>query len=264
MDMEICDLSQYNIPEVIVIYSNFAYYYDRLMKDVDYGKWADYVEKIFTLHMVDPSLILDLGCGTGSFCTEMAGRGYEMIGIDLSSDMLSCAKSKSLSQGVDILYLNQDMTGFELYGTVDVVVCLMDSINYITYKNDVKRVFKLVNNYLNPGGLFIFDINSMYKLENVLGNNIFYNIEDDITYIWQNSYDKTKMTCRFDLTFFVKLGDTYKRFDEVHYERAYMLDEIEEIVNKAGLELIAVYGEFSFKFPGKSCERIFFVCRKYI
>lgn len=249
---------------MIDIYSNFAYYYDRLMKDVDYGKWADYIVELFRRHKSSPSLILDLGCGTGSFSMEMSNRGYEMIGIDLSPEMLSCAKAKSLEQDTDILFLNQDMTEFELYGTVDAVVCLMDSLNYITYKNDVKKVFKLVNNYLNPGGLFIFDINSLYKLEKILDNNVFYSAGNDIAYIWQNCYEKTKRICRFDLTFFVKHEDVYKRFDEVHYERAFTLDEMREMISQAGLELSAVYEEFNFKFPGKRSERIFFICRKYI
>jgi 2-polyprenyl-3-methyl-5-hydroxy-6-metoxy-1,4-benzoquinol methylase len=232
------------------------------MKDIDYSKWADYIEKLFCMYKINPTLILDLGCGTGSFCIEMSKRGYEMIGVDLSSEMLSCAKTKSIEQDVQVLYLNQDMTEFELYGTVDAVVCLMDSMNYVTYKNDIKHIFKLVNNYLNPGGLFIFDINSYFKIEKILSNNVFFNLDDDITYIWQNSFDKNKRICRFDLTFFVKNLDSYKRFDETHYERAYTMDEISDIVNRAGLHRCAVYGEFDFGFPGKRCERIFFVCKK--
>jgi 2-polyprenyl-3-methyl-5-hydroxy-6-metoxy-1,4-benzoquinol methylase len=143
------------------------------MKDIDYSQWADYIEQIFRRNGVSPSLAADLGCGTGSFCMEMAKRGYEMIGIDLSAEMLSCARQKALEAGADILYLNQDMTEFELYGTVDAITCLMDSVNYVTYKSDLKRLFRLVNNYLNPGGLFVFDINSPYKIENILGTNVF-------------------------------------------------------------------------------------------
>jgi len=233
------------------------------MKDVDYGKWADYIVGLFRRYNCNPSLVLDLCCGTGSFCIEMASRGYEMVGIDISSDMLSCAKSKTLERGLDILYLNQDVAGFELYGTVDAVVCLMDSINYITRKDDLKKVFGLVNNYLNPGGLFIFDINTPYKFEKVLGGNVYYSIEDDIAYIWQNKYDRPRRICRFDLTFFIQKGDSYKRFDEVHYERAFTLDELRKSITGAGMESAAVLGEFGYGFPGKSCERIFFVCRKY-
>lgn len=246
----------------MVIYSNFAFYYDRLMKDVDYSKWADYIEQLFKRNNSEPSMVLDLGCGTGSFCTEMAGRGYEMIGIDLSPEMLSCAKAKALEKNLDILYLNQDIANFELYGTVDAIVCLMDSLNYITYKKDVRKVLRLANNYLNPGGLFIFDLNSRHKFEQILGNNVFFNNDRDISYIWQNSYDKAKSICRFDLTFFIASGDVYRRFDEEHYERAYDVDEMGKIIISAGLELCSVYREFDFKPPVKSTERIFFTCRK--
>lgn len=244
------------------MYTDFAYCYDRLMMDVDYRRWADYVEELFKRQGLKPELVLDLGCGTGSFCIEMAGRGYDMIGIDISADMLACAKAKSVEKGRDILFLNQDMSGFELYGTVDAIVCMIDSINYVTYKNDLKRLFKLVKNYLNPGGLFIFDINSEYKFEKVLGNNAFHHIGEDLAYIWQNSYDNSRKICRFDLTVFAGQGQSCSRFDEVHYERAYSVPEIEILVSGSGLHLCSVFGEFSTRKPGKRCERIFFVCKK--
>lgn len=251
------------VHEVVKIYSNFAYYYDALMKDIDYGKWADYTIELFRRFGCVPSLVLDLGCGTGSFCIEMSKRGYEMIGIDLSPDMLSCARSKSIESNADILFLNQDMRIFELYGTVDAIVCLMDSMNYITRKRDAEKVLRLVNNYLNPGGVFIFDVNSQYKFENILANDVFYSVEEDISYIWQNSYDRTRKLCRFDLTFFAKSGKQYERFDETHYERAFSVDELKSLIEASGLELCGVFGEFGFRFPGKRSERIFFVCRKY-
>lgn len=245
------------------MYTDFAYCYDRLMRDVDYSRWADYIEELFRLHGLKPSLLLDLGCGTGSFCLEMAGRGYDMIGADLSEDMLACARKKSIEQGRDVLFLHQDMTDFELYGTVDAIVCLIDSINYITYKNDLKRLFKLVRNYLNPGGLFIFDMNSEYKLKTVLGNNVFHQVEEDMAYIWQNSYDSSRKLCRFDLTVFAGKGQACTRFDEEHYERAWSRTEMEETVGSSGLRLCSVFEEFTNRRPGKNCERIFFVCKKH-
>ena len=245
------------------MYTNFAYIYDKLMYDVDYSKWADYVEKIFAKYKKKPSLVLDLGCGTGNFSIEMAKRGYDMIGVDISEDMLSCAKDKSLEASVDILYLNQDMCDFELYGTVDAIVCLMDSVNYVTDKRNLKKVFKLVKNYLNPEGLFIFDINTAYKFGKVLSNNFFYDIGEDVTYIWDNKFDKRRHLCEFELTFFIKDGDEkYFRHDENHIERAYTHDEIKEIIEEAQLNLLNVYDELKFSPPREDSERVFYICKK--
>lgn len=247
---------------VITIYGDFAYYYDRLMSDVDYSQWAEYIVKIMDHYNCKPGLIADLGCGTGSFCLEMDKRGYEMIGIDASVEMLSCAEQKAVASGADILFLNQDISSFELYGTVDVFTCLMDSLNYITYKKDLKKMFRLVRNYLNPGGLFIFDINSPYKFEEILSSNIFCETSEDVSYIWQNDYDPKTGICRFDLTFFVKEGMYYRRFDEIHYERNYGIGELEQMLQNAGLSVKGICEAFSLKKPGKKCERVFFACMK--
>lgn len=246
--------------EVGPIYADFAYIYDKLMYDIDYSRWADYIEEIFKRNNKKPSLVLDLGCGTGNFCIEMAKRGYEMIGVDISADMLSCAKTKSEEQGVDILYLNQDMTNFELYGTVDTIVCLMDSLNYILYKKDIKRMLKLVKNYLNPDGLFIFDVNTPYKFENVFAENVFYDVSDDATYIWQNHYDKKSKICEFELTFFIKDCEGYKKYDEVHQERSYDKAELSGLINMSGLKLLNVYDELKLSSPSIKSQRNFFVC----
>ena len=170
----------------------------------------------------------------------MAKRGYDMTGIDISADMLSIAKQKADSAGADILFLDQDMTSFELYGTMGAITCLVDSINYITYKNDMKRMFRLVNNYLDPGGLFVFDVNSPYKFEKILSSNVFCET-GDISYIWQNSFDRRSGLCRFDLTFFVKEGEYYRRFDETHYERSYGTDELARMLRAAGLTVLGIY-----------------------
>jgi len=245
------------------IYNNFAFVYDKLMYDVDYKKWVDYIQELFEKYGVNPTLVLDLGCGTGNITVEMAQKGYDMTGVDLSPDMLACAMEKSRGKGLDILYLNQDITEFELYGTVDVILCLMDTVNYITDKRQLRKLFKLVKNYLNPGGLFIFDINTPYKLEEILGDNVFYEIHNDLVYIWNNEYDNKRKICRFDLTFFTQEGSKYDRFDEIHYERSYSLDELKyELTEKAGLTFLDVYDHLSFNKPKNKSERVFFVCRK--
>jgi predicted TPR repeat methyltransferase len=244
------------------MYTNFAYIYDKLMYDVDYKEWANYIEDIFRKNSIYPSSVLDLGCGTGNLCIEMSKRGYEMIGVDISTDMLMCAQEKSLNKAVDILYLNQDMSNFELYGTVDAVISVMDSINYLTNKNDLKRLFKLVNNYLNPEGLFIFDVNTQYKFEKILGGNVFYDVGEEISYIWDNRYDRKKKLCEFDLTFFIKGETGYDRYDELHYERAYTNSEIKALIDYSGLKLINIYDAFKFSPPSKKRERIVYVCKK--
>ncbi len=232
--------------------------------DIDYVKWADYVEKIIQKNKVKASMILELGCGTGSFGIEMAKRGYEMICLDLSSDMLDRASEKAAEVGTDILFLNQDMSSFELYGTVDVIVCLLDSFNYLIKPVQAQKMLKLVHNYLNPGGLFIFDVNTEYKFENILCDNLFYEIGDDITYIWENEYDLKSKKARFDLTFFVREGQIYRRFDETHYERAYNHEEITELIKKSNLKFVAVYNHLTLRKPSETSERNFYICRKDI
>ena len=242
------------------MYNGFAYLYDNLINDVDYKDWVSYYFEIFKRYGLSPSLGLDLGCGTGNLTTEFARRGMEMTGIDISEDMLMVAREKS--SDMDILYLNQDMCEFELYGTVDFIVSGLDCINYITDKRDLLKVFKLVNNYLNPGGLFIFDINTAYKLENIIGNNTFILENEDVFCSWQNEFDKRRRICDFYLTFFLKDGDKFTRFDEEHSERAYEISEIEKLLENSGMRLLKVYDDKSFSKPVKNSERVFFVAQE--
>lgn len=242
------------------MYNKFAYIYDDLISDVDYEAWADYYFKIFHRYGAKPVSGLDLGCGTGNMTSVLASRGLDMTGVDSSPDMLSVAKHKAIDESV--LFLNQDMTDFELYGTVDFIVSSLDCINYVTDKRDVTKVFKLVNNYLEPGGLFIFDINTPYKLEHILGNNV-YVLENETTFCaWQNEYDRRRKICDFYLTFFNKEGSSYRRFDEVHSERAYSIEEITAMLEKAGMRLLKVYDNLSFDEPKTDSERVFFVAQE--
>lgn len=232
------------------------------MSDVNYGVWADYIESVFSHYGKRPSLLVDLGCGTGSMCIELAMRGYDMIGVDISPDMLSKASVKSRERNLDILFLNQDMSSFELFGTVDAALCLMDSLNYITDLRSLKRMLCLVYNYLNPGGIFIFDINSEYKLKSLLGSNVFYSIDDRQAYIWQNDYNPRNRVCTFELTFFSREGEHYRRFDETHIERAYRVKDLEGYLRSAGFIINGIFDGLSFKRYKKNSERIFFVCVK--
>ncbi len=242
-------------------YSSFAYIYDSLTTDVEYEKRADYLEELFKKHFKGkPELICELGCGTGTMCNILSDRGYDMIGIDMSESMLDVAMQKSV--GKNILYLNQDMREFELYGTVDVIICLLDSFNYITDTKDLEHIFALCKNYLNEGGLLIFDINTKYKFENVLSENTYTYDTDEIFYVWENSYDNETKLCEFFLTFFVEDDGKYERIDEYHVERCYEDNEILNALEKAGLVDVKKYGDMSLEMPKNDEERVFYLVKK--
>ena len=239
-------------------YTEFASLYDMLTDDVEYEKRADYIEQLFSIFSdKKPELIADIGCGTGTMCDILQKRGYDMIGIDSSDSMLNIAREKN----ENILYLLQDMTSFELYGTVDVIISLLDTVNYLTEDGELNIFLSLAKNYLNPSGLLIFDINTPYKFRNILSNNI-YNFENDnVFYSWENDFDGK--ICEFYLNFFVKGEDSkYTRITEQHFERCYEIDEIIGLIKKAGLSLLGVFGDLSQKTYKNDDERIFFVAKK--
>lgn len=244
------------------MYNDFAEVYDRL-QDADYTRFADYYERIFEKNGLKPELVLDLACGTGSITIPMSKRGYDMIGVDLSVEMLNIAREKACAEGEDILFLNQDMTEFELYGTVDAIVCALDGVNYLTEDGDIESLFSLAENYLNPGGLMIFDINSEYKLREVLGGNTFVNEEQGIYYVWRNEFSEETRICEFELNFFREKEDgSYERFDEFQEERAYSAEELCAAAEKACLKCEGIYSPFSFNAAAETDERIFFVFSK--
>ncbi|ONI48127.1 hypothetical protein AN643_03170 [Candidatus Epulonipiscioides saccharophilum] len=171
-------------------YLEFASVYDEFMEDVPYDKWYKFIKESMVKYKVNPEIICDLGCGTGKICEYFAKDKIESIGIDNSFEMLNIAKEEALKQELNILYLNQDITEFELYGTVNVICSTCDSLNYITLEEELLQIFKLVNNYLDPGGLFIFDLNTIYKYKTILAEETFANQTDQAAYIWQNFYDE--------------------------------------------------------------------------
>ncbi|MEG2381492.1 MAG: class I SAM-dependent methyltransferase [Oscillospiraceae bacterium] len=246
------------------MYNNFASIYDKL-QEVNYESFISFYEEIFKTTDLKPKLVLDLACGTGNITIPMARLGYDMIGVDLSVEMLNIAREKANNDNLDILFLNQDMTDFELYGTVDAIVCALDGVNYISNISDIKQMFMRVLNYLNPGGIMIFDINSCYKLKEVLGNNTFVYDEEDVYCVWNNFFDTENMVSCFDLNWFAKNEDNmYTRFDEYHEEYAYSIADLEEIIKDSGLVLEGVYDGLSFEEPKEKSERIFFVIQRPI
>ncbi|MCL1858072.1 MAG: class I SAM-dependent methyltransferase [Oscillospiraceae bacterium] len=220
----------------------FAKYYDILNYNANYKKVADYIENVFEIYKKKPGLVLDLACGTGNLAIELDNRGYDMTGLDLSNEMLSVAAAKNKN---NILWINQDMSSFELYGTVDAIICCFDSLNYIQDEENIKKCFMSVYNYLNPGGLFIFDINSKYKFEVIYARNNFVLEKKNIFCSWQNNYNKKNKTCDFYLTFFVRQPDGgYKRYIENQREKYYGEEFLTETLLAAGFGDIKIFYDF--------------------
>lgn len=195
----------------------------------------------------------------------LAADGYDMIGVDNSPDMLEIAMEKREKSGQDILYLLQDMREFELYGTVRAIVCVCDSINYILEETDLLQVFRLVNNYLDPGGYFIFDMNTIYKYRDLMGECTIAENREEGSFIWDNYFDEEEQINSYELTLFIPEGDEglFRRYEEEHVQRAYEIKEIEDLLSQAGLKLEAVYDAFTRNAPQADSERIYFIAREY-
>ena len=243
-------------------YTSFAQVYDLFMDNVPYEEWAAYVRGILTEYGIGSGLVLDMGCGTGSLTECLARAGYDMIGVDSSEDMLEIAMDKRGRSGLDILYLLQDMREFELYGTVRAVVSICDSMNYILDYADLVQVFRLVNNYLDPGGIFIFDLNTEYKYEALMGSRTFAEDREDGSFIWYNEYSPEDHINEYDLTLFVREGKLFRRFQETHYQRAYSPAEVRRAAAEAGMEFEACWDAFSRDPVKPDSERMYMVFRE--
>ncbi len=248
--------------DIVETYSGFAQVYDMFMDNVPYDEWCEYLHGLLCENGVASGLVLDLGCGTGNVTERLASYGYDMIGIDNSDEMLNIALDKSEQSDHDILYLHQDMREFELYGTVRAIVSICDSINYITDPEDLLSVFQLANNYLDAGGVFIFDLNTIYKYENIGDTTIAEN-RDNSSFIWENSYYGDERINEYELTLFVREdGEKYDKYVENHIQRAYTVKEISDIIHQAGMELVAVYDAFTKKPPNEKSERIYVIAKE--
>ena len=246
-------------------YTSFAKVYDMFMDDVPYEAWADYIGGLLAEHGILDGLVLDLGCGTGSMTEALAARGYDMIGVDSSSEMLDIAARKRGRSGSDILYLQQDMCGLELYGTVGAVVSVCDCVNYVTEESELIEVFRLVNNYLDPGGIFVFDFNTEYKYKAILGEQTIAEDREDGSFIWDNYYDEEEKINAYELTLFIRdkvHEGLYRKYKETHFQRAYTLREMKGILERAGLAFIAAYDAYEKRPPHEESERICMVARE--
>ena len=244
-------------------YTEFATVYDTFMDNVPYEAWKKYLVDILKAEGIKDGLLLELGCGTGRMTRLLAAEGYDMIGVDNSEEMLSVAREYTM-ENTEILYLLQDMQEFELYGTVRAVVSVCDSLNYITEEEELEHVFALVNNYLDPQGIFLFDMNTVYKYQTMIGNTTIAENRDEGSFIWENSYDEETGINTYELALFIPREDgLYEKDEEVHYQRAYSLEKIKELIGKVGMELLAVYDAYTLEPPKEDSGRLTFVVREH-
>ena len=262
-------------------YTDFAMVYDTFMDETPYEQWCEFLIELFRKYGAqkddtrqenravmdnlrqERNTVLDLGCGTGTLTELLARRGYDMIGVDLSEEMLRIAVDKRERSGLDILYLCQDMRELELYGTVGAAVSVCDSVNYLLEEDDVVQTFRLVNNYLYPEGLFIFDFNTIYKYAEIIGDTTIAENREECSFIWENTYYEEERINEYDLTIFVREeGDRYRRFQETHLQRGYSLKEMRGMVEAAGLLFVDAIDADTHREVTQESERIYIVARK--
>ena len=284
-------------------YSDFASVYDIFMDETPYDVWGDFVAGLIEKYGVskpyaegekpgangdgieaedagaedaagenteealneERNLIVELGCGTGSFTEILAKKGYDIIGTDISSDMLNIARNKAMEQGLNIMYLEQDMRELDLYCTAGTIVSVCDSVNYVLEDEELIETFKLVNNFLFPKGVFIFDFNTLHKYRDVIGDATIAENREDCSFIWENYYHEEEHVNEYDLTIFVKLSkdeEIFRKFTETHYQRGYTLEEMKGFVAAAGLEFVTAIDADNHKEPDEESERIYIVARE--
>ncbi len=241
-------------------YSAFAEVYDLFMENVPYEKWRDGILDILHSYEINDGIVADLGCGTGVMTRMLSEAGYDMIGVDYSYDMLSVAMAEP-SEG--ILYLQQDLTEMEFYGTVAAMVSCCDCLNYIDSAKSLAKIFKLVQNYLDPGGIFIFDMNTIHKYKDILGDNTFAENRNEGSFIWENEYDEATKCNRYDLTLYIANNDgSFDRCEETHLQYGYEAGEIEQLAGKAGLLVERIFDADTGGELSSQTERMVFVVRK--
>ena len=245
-------------------YTSFAAVYDTFMDNIPYEEWEKYLKSLLYEYGVREGLVLELGCRTGNMTEILAQSGYDMIGVDNAEEMLEIAIEKRMKSGLDILYLQQDMREFELYGTVKAIVSVCDSVNYILEEEELEEVFRLVNNYLDPGGVFIFDFNTVYKYREILGDQTIAENREECSFIWDNYYYEEERINEYELSLFIREGDSelYRKYQETHFQKAYDLETMKRLITQSGLEYITAYDAFTKEAPTRVSERIYVIARE--
>ncbi|MCM1007350.1 MAG: class I SAM-dependent methyltransferase [Ruminococcus flavefaciens] len=244
-------------------YSVFARYYDELTANIDYGRRGEYFHEIIKkFKATKENILLDLACGTGSVSEVMARLGYDVIGVDNSDEMLGMAIEKKFESGLNIQYLCQDMRKLDMFGTVDVIICALDSINHLANLNDVRKVFEGAAFFCEMNGLFIFDVNTLYKHRKILANNTFTYETDNVYCIWENTLNAETDEVRMNLEFFeCEENGLYSRSSESFSEKAYSEEAIEKLLEESGFEILAKYGDDTFEPPTETSQRIIYAAR---
>ncbi len=251
---------------------DFSFVYDELMDEVPYEEWAAYVQELLNRYGLsqkdeDPFTVVELGCGTGSFTQEMAKRGYNMIGIDNSPEMLNVAVQKKDESGLEILYLEQDMRDFELIGPVANIVSVCDSVNYLLSEEEILQMMACVKRGLLSGGIFVFDFNTVHKYRDVIGDTTIAESREDVAFIWDNYYNAEECINEYDLTIFRqikgdRLGqDLFQRSLETHFQKGYTLAEMECYARKSGLSFVKAIDADTHGNVTENSERVYVILR---
>lgn len=241
-------------------YANLAGYYDLLMDDVDYSAWAEYYLALLRRAGVAPGRLCDCACGTGAMSVQFALRGLMVTGADISGEMLSKAQERARREGVQAMFVRQDMCALKLPRPVDAVVCACDGVNYLLNDDRLSAFFQSARSALRPGGALAFDISSAHKLRNIIGNNLFGEDREDVAYLWFNRYDPERDTVTMDLTFFARDPDgRYRRCEESHVQKAHDPAHLAALLTQAGFSGIEIFGDKTFSPPGPDESRIHFL-----
>lgn len=256
-------------------YSEFAAVYDRLMDNIPYDDWFTYLHGLLKKYGVNKGIIAELGCGTGSITERLSAAGYDMIGIDNAPAMLDIANQKKTENGSNTLYLCQDMREFELYGTVAAIISLCDSINYLTNPDELLHTLSLANNYLDTDGIMIFDFHTRHYYRDIVADTTIAEDREDISFIWDNYYDADSNINELALSLFIRAddislsaadsdaGDIFRKYEELHIQRGYTLEEMLSLVSKSGLKLLAAYDAFTCSPATEDSERIYIVAQEH-
>ncbi|WP_102345525.1 class I SAM-dependent DNA methyltransferase [Bacillus sp. Marseille-P3661] len=244
-------------------YNYFAMLYDTLMEDVPYESWLNYIDQKVAQYGNGGKRLLDLGCGTGTISIPLALQGYEVTGVDLSDEMLTIAQEKASVARANITFFQQDMRELAGFQSFDCIGIFCDSLNYLQTEEDVLQTFTTIYKQLSPQGLILFDVHSIYKINDIFIGQTYARNDEEISYIWNCYQGETANSVEHELSFFVQCDDyLYERFDEVHFQRTFSIDQYVQMLSQVGFEILEITADFKDENPSEASERIFFTAKK--